>query len=243
MEEKETKKTSLLTIVLVILLLVSLGYIAYDKFIKKEDIVVTDCKSLTDEEKQKIEEEQKEQEEKEETKTETKEEKKEETTNTDYVKNFYNNMVKNRTVVADYGKGISIVLDKKGNVYYNASEVKNAVGKKDSYSLDGYVAGPDEKTGKLSNVFNGYKLDISNVVQIHHAESGNGGYEYYILIKADGTIGRLVYLQNDRQKSEIEIIEFKETVSGYKNIVSVEQANGWDAHDFKLIDIDGNILD
>lgn len=160
----------------------------------------------------------------------------------DAAKVFYANMVKNREVIYQYDEGISILLDKDGNVYYSASTLNNPVGTKGEYIIDGYAAGPSDDG--LNNEFEGYKLDVSNVVAIYSSAVGNGGFFDYILIKADGTIARLTYYphKNSDYETVVTIESFEETVPGFKNIVSIEKANDFDAHGYKLIDIDGNIL-
>lgn len=159
---------------------------------------------------------------------------------------FYQNMVKNRKTTNDFGKGIEIVLDKNGNVYYRASKLKNPVGTKGSYKIDGYAAGIDSN-GNLSNVLDGYKLNVSNVVAIYNVQFGQAGYRNYILIKADGTIAKLTYSgfsnYDNGDVPTINIEGFKETVSGYKNIVGAVQSNSFDGTSYKLIDINGNIYD
>lgn len=162
----------------------------------------------------------------------------------DTAKVFYTNMVKNREVIEQYDEGISILLDKDGNVYYSASSLNNPVGTKGEYKIDGYTAGPGDDGNGLSNIFKGYKLDVSNVVAIYGSAVGNGGFFDYILIKADGTIAKLTYLphKNTDYESVVTIESFEETVPGFKNIISIEKANGWDAYSYRLIDIDGNFL-
>ena len=214
--EKKSNGKNIVIALLSILLIVSLVFIGYDKLLKKDNN--TSPNNQTEETKQ--------------------------LENTkDAATIFYENMVKNRKVTVDYDNGIEIVLDKDGNVYYSTNKkVEGKVEQKSSYTIDDYIAGIDEN-GKMSNILNGYKLNISGVVSMYHVWIGNGGYQGYIFIKDNGTIGKLTYdAYLDFNKNEIlKIVDFEETVTGYKNIISVETSNSWDAHGYNLIDIDGNI--
>lgn len=218
--ENKTNGKNIIIAVLSVLLVVSILYIGYDKLLKKDTNTTSNTTSTTD--------------------VKPEETKQPENTK-DAATIFYENMVKNRKVVVDYDHGINIVLDKDGNVYYSANSVEKAVGAKGQYAIDGYMAGLDEN-GEMSNVLKGYKLDVSNVVAVYYCASGNGGWMDYVLIKADGTIAKLTYSTYTKNNSTAVSIEnFETTVSGYKNIVSVETANSWGAHGYNLIDINGNI--
>ena len=222
MENKSNGKNIIITL-LSVLLVVSIIYIGYDKLLKKD----TNITSTTD------------------VNSNTSSSQNNETKQSEPVKDaatiFYENMVKNRKVTVDNDHGINIVMDKDGNVYYSANSVEKSVGTKGEYTIDGYMSGIDAN-GKMINVLNGYKLNVSNVVAIYYCASGNGGWMDYVLIKADGTIARLTYSTYTKNNSKVVSIEkFEETVSSYKNIVSVETANSWDAHGYNLIDINGNI--
>lgn len=226
MENKTNGKNIIITL-LSVLLVVSILYIGYDKLLKKDTNTTSNTTSTTD------------------VNSNTSNNQTEETKQPEKMKDaatiFYENMVKNRKVVVDYDHNIEIVLDKDGNVYYSANSVEKAVGAKGQYAIDGYAAGIDEN-GKMSNVLNGYKLDVSNVVAVYYGASGNGGWMDYVLIKADGTIAKLTYSTYTKNNSTVVSIEkFEATVSGYKNIVSVETSNSWDAHGYNLIDINGNV--
>ena len=156
---------------------------------------------------------------------------------------FYQNMIKNRKTMNAYGHGVEIVIDKDGNAYYSAKKVKNAVGTKGDYTIEGYEAGIDPKTNSITNKLSGYKLPVKNVIATYYSEYGNGGGRSYIFIKGDGTIARLNYFIEDIDNSEIEIIEFEETVAGYKDIVGILPNNSNTAADYNLYDINGNIFD
>ena len=156
---------------------------------------------------------------------------------------FYQNMIKNRKTMNAYGHGVEIVIDKDGNAYYSAKKVKNAVGTKGEYEIEGYDDRIDPKTNTMTNKLSGYKLPITNVIATYYSEYGNGGGNSYIFIKGDGTIARLNYFIEDIDNSEIEIIEFEETVAGYKDIVGILPNNSNTAADYNLYDINGNIFD
>lgn len=226
----ENKKSNIAIIVLIILLVISIGYIGYDKLLKNDVNTTTSNISNTNATTNNSN-----------TSSSQTEETKQSENTKDAATIFYENMVKNRDVVVDYDHGINIVMDKDGNVYYSANNIEKSAGTKGQYAIDGYMAGIDEN-GKMSNVLNGYKLDVSNVVAIYYCASGNGGWMDYILIKSNGTIARLTYSTYTKNNSPVVNIEkFEETVSGYTNIVSVETSNSWDAHSYNLIDINGNI--
>ena len=226
--EGKTSGNNIIIALLSVLLVASLAFIGYDKLLKKDNNTssnINNTNSTTNNSN---------------TSSSQIEETKQPENTKDAATVFYENMVKNRKVTVDYDHGINIVLDKDGNVYYSAKSVEKSVGTKGEYAIDGYIAGIDEN-GKMSNVLNGYKLDVSNVVAIYYCASGNGGWMDYVLIKADGTIARLTYSTYTKNNSTVVSIEkFEETVSGYKNIVSVETSNSWDAHGYNLIDINGN---
>ena len=165
------------------------------------------------------------------------EENKEVETTKDIATTFYENMVKNRKLIQDnqYG-GINMILDKHGDVYYSAESVESNsydVGQKKEYKIDDYFAGPDYTR------FEGYQLNIHDVISMYHSYKGNGGSQVFVFIKADGTIGELKYI-GGTEKMIIE--EFKETVSGYNNIISVIHDDNFDTTGYKLIDIYGNIF-
>ena len=154
---------------------------------------------------------------------------------------FYKNMVANRTTAEEYTNGIEIVLGKDGNVYYAKNgSVKSAVGTKGKYTVEGYFAG----IGAKENEFEGYKLPISNVILMYHSEVGQSGEEAYVFIKDDGTIGKLTYdAYEENEKQFLEIKEFKETVSGYKNIVGMIKVQDNDGQSYKLYDINGKVYE
>ena len=219
MDNKKLKK--IIIILLVVLLLAFGGLYLYRKFVVLKGIERTNVPiqhGVVDTNKQ--------------------EEKVEETTK-DVATTFYENMVKNRKLSEDYNHNINIVMDKDGSVYYSG-DIDKAIGEKREYTIEGYSAGIDEN-GKMSNVLNGYKLNISNVVMFFYGETGNGGWRDYIFVKSDGTIGKLIYDVNTLTK-KVSIVKFEETVSGYKNIIGIQVANSWDAHGYRLIDINGNIF-
>lgn len=226
MENKSNTKNVIISILSVLLVLL-IVYIGYDKLLKKDAGTISNTSSTTNNSN---------------TSSNQIDETKQPEPAKDAATIFYENMVKNRKVTVDYDHGINIVMDKDGNVYYSAKSIEKSVGTKDEYTIDGYMAGIDEN-GKMSNVLKGYKLNVSNVVAIYYCASGNGGWMDYVLIKADGTIARLTYsIYTNNNSQVIRIEKFEETVSGYKNIVSVETSNSWDAHGYYLIDINGNIF-
>ena len=150
-------------------------------------------------------------------------------------------MVKNRKPMEDSLHGIHIIMDENGNVYYtkinNSYKLSNPIGSHITKEMKGFYF--VDSTGKLTDTFDGYKLDIINVIAIYHVETGNGGLNKYILLKSDGTIGCLEYFYMTR---DIVIMhDFKEQVPGYNNIVGVIQLSNMEASDYKLIDINGNL--
>ena len=154
-----------------------------------------------------------------------------------YIQKFYLNLKNNRTVLNDYDHNINIILDKEGNVYYSGASGKT-VGEKGSYTIEGYEAGIDAN-GKMSNILEGYKLNIFDVVMFFHGITGNGGWQDYIFVKSDGSVAKLTY-DVDYKTKMASIVNFEDNISKYKNIVGIQIANTWDAHDYKLIDIYGN---
>lgn len=73
---------------------------------------------------------------------------------------------------------------------------------------------------------------------MYHSYKGNGGSEVFVFIKEDGTIGELKYYVNG---SKIIIEDFKETIPGYNNIISVVHSDDFGAKSYRLIDINGNV--
>ena len=159
---------------------------------------------------------------------------------------FYKNMEKNRQMIQDVSNNIIIVMDESGNVYWGVNEYRGdttekTIGTRGEYEIKGYSGtSPD---GGLTTTLYGYKLDVSNVVSIHHVSWGNGGYMSYILIKNDGTIARLSYMAYEKDnKIKINDIKFEETVDGYNNIIGVINRNGFSGSGYYLYDIYGNII-
>ena len=159
---------------------------------------------------------------------------------------FYSNILKNRKElkqIQTFSKfNILGVVDLDGNVYLKLKEgmTLNKDSTKDfgtygTYEIDGYYdsEGPDG-----SNVIEGYKLNIKNVVAVYETESGNGGNRYIIFLKSDGTIGTILTTPS----SEEVYIKYTETIQEVKNIVTIitDTTDGNTLSPF-LIDKDGNI--
>ena len=100
---------------------------------------------------------------------------------------FYNNILKNRKElkqIQTFSKfNIFGVVDLDGNVYIKLKEGMslNKDSTKDfgtygTYEIDGYYdsEGPDG-----SNIIEGYKLNIKNVVAVYETEAGNGGLSIF----------------------------------------------------------------
>jgi len=217
---EKRKVTNILLIITLVVVLCLCCFTVYDKILKKEEssvcengVLQCNCPICEDNQNETI------------------------VNNSNIVKTYYDNMAKNRKTMVEYDYNIIVVVDKNGNAYYGINKygngtVKNGVGTKGNYTIDGYYEAPED------GVLNGYKLPISDVVNFYYGARGNGGNREYIFIKADGTIAKLEYYGGS---NGVEIISFEETVSGYNNIIGIIPANGFGAHGYKLFDIYGNI--
>lgn len=215
MENKGTSKNIIIVILLVLLIGLFL-YVGYDKLLNNKGSEKEESKDTTIENK----------------------------TNTDEdIKAFYENMVKNRKVTWQHSDNnkIEFLLDKDGNVYYSEDNVKNAVGEKGKYKIEGFEGAFNDGTNVVDE-FDGYKLSITNVIAMYQYYVGNDRSVECIFIKADGTIARLTYylsFQNNERTAYIQ--KYEESVPNYKNIVSVEQKDEFGTGGYCLIDINGNI--
>ena len=126
-------------------------------------------------------------------------------------------------------------MDRDGNVYYNSSNKYKIIDNNQSikeYKIDGYLASPDG-----SNVFLGYKLNISNVILMYYADVGNSGDGCFIFIKENGNVSTLTINPDIMEK--IKIIDFNDNIVNLKNIVSVIESDTFGSHNITLIDING----
>ena len=229
MEKNNEKGKNIVIGILSILLIVSVLYITYDKFLKGEKINnnVVEHNSTNDEN----------------VVNNSVDQTKQSETVKDNATIFFENMVKNRKLIQEeQNAGINMLLDKNGDVYYSIDSYYTVesnsfnIGQKKEYKIDGYLRGPEDSK------FEGYKLNIQNVISMYHSYKGNGGSKVFIFIKGDGTIGELTYYADNSNK-KITMQEFKETVSGYSNIISVVHSDDFGSKGYRLIDIDGNIYD
>lgn len=149
--------------------------------------------------------------------------------NSNQQSSFYENMKKNRKVIATTNVlGDQIVVDKDGNVYSSFNPGNNTT--KQTYTIEGLTYNyPGQE-----NKFTGYKIDINNVISTYCYHMGNGGMYVWIFIKQDGTIGTIYYSDYDKTLTSI-----KNTISRFKNIISAVSIS-W-GQNINLIDIDGNV--
>ena len=156
--------------------------------------------------------------------------------NNDYINKFYLNMSKNKQIQEFFGDSIYGIVDTKGNVYFNSDKNVNLTTnlEKKEYNIDGYIT----KIGSNSNIFKGYKIPISDVVNTYFSYVGNSGSSYVFLIKKDGNVG---YIKIDKELDGISI-KFVDTIANLKNIVSFTNVYHVDGSELCFIDINGNIL-
>lgn len=221
-EVKEKKNSNGLLIVLVILLVLALGYIGYDKVLSKDT-----------KKEEKVEEKQQE---KEETKEDTK----------DAATVFIQNMKKNRKLTVDYEGRLLVILDKDGKVYYNSEQVKDAVGTKGTYKLS-EKAFVNVVESEKTDMFTGYKLDIENVVAMYYTRSGQEALYNYFFLKEDGSVAHLAFVGENDNLSIARVVTYEKNCKGLKNIVGIIQDDDFSSlsghESFKLVDINGNVFD
>ena len=154
---------------------------------------------------------------------------------------YYSNLVKNRetTVIYINGSPLNFLLDKNGDVYYHESykySINTTESKKD-YVIKDYVLSHDG-----SNIYHGYKLDISNVLMIYYGYTGQGGYGTFVFIKENGDVATLTVNPDSGTNSigekEVSIIKLEEN-KNLKNIVAVTEYDAFDGQSLKVIDING----
>lgn len=172
-----------------------------------------------------------------------------ENTNVNPNNNFQKNENKNEGYMMRIDNGY-IIVDGSGEVYlkyeralytsspFSTERELNLLSTTDlkygSYTATPYDYPQDEK-----DIFEGYKLNVSNVISAYRVEFGNGGNnECVFLVHKDGRISQLIFeINNDTNKVDVELIK---NVAGYSNIVSVVPNNTFDGQSAVLIDKAGN---
>lgn len=149
-----------------------------------------------------------------------------------------------------------IIVDKNGDAYLvfdenytHYNKIKNAngldkLGKYGEYEVDDYVTGLDYDENSKKTIkehkFNGYKLNISNIISVYEVEIGQDptSYPTYLFIEEDGTVDMLAFEIGSSAKAILE-----KNVSEHANIVSVNQSATFDSAIARLVDKDGNTYD
>jgi len=140
------------------------------------------------------------------------------------------------------------IVTKNGDVYFIPGDtyrivsdpypvhVKNPdiLGVKKSYILDDYVGYLGDKIE-----FEGYKLDLSNILSVNALYFGNGAPDaHYVFISKEGNVSELVF-EFDYNDNTL-IAKFEKNISEYKNIVSIVPTSSPQASGAIVIDRDGN---
>lgn len=220
METKNSKGLIFLVVVLLIATLGLGGYIVCDKMIKKDTSTEIETNNEKVEGTQNMAEEKEEQ---------------------------VQNVEKTRTTQVLHGvKGGDFIVSKDGNVYFipsdkqkNAAEISQ-IGTYGEYEVDDYITGLgwDETSQKTTedHKFNGYKLNLENVVSVYNVDIGQtGDYQTFLFVEEDGTVDMLAFQLYAETKTV-----FEKNVSEHPNIVSVTQSAGFGAYIAQFIDKDGN---
>ena len=204
-------------VVIILLLIVSISfgtYIIYDEFLKEEKMELKDCnkEELCDEYKNKNE-----------------------SVNTD-ANNYFTNLKKNRTYKENnLGNYVNLLLDQNGNIYYKSKTGEypsSILSKVKNYEFKDYVTNFGD-----NHIYEGIKLDISNVLTMYYGEEGQSGNDCFVFIKENGNVS---YAEIDY---DLNVMMLKDNISGLKNIVSVIQSDGYDWYSMALIDADGKIYE
>lgn len=227
MEKKSNKGLVFLVVILLFTSLGLGGYIAYDKMIKKD----ASPKIETNNEEV----------------VETKDTENEKEEQVQDVEKTRTAQILHGTPVLNGIKGGTIIVTKEGFVYFEPSETQKEaegiekIGTYGEYELEDYITGLgwDEVNQKLTeeHKFNGYKLNLDNVVSAYDVDEGNGNaYQNYLFTQEDGTVDLLAF----GYVNGITKAVFEKNVSEHSNIVSVTQSAGFGADIIRFIDRDGN---
>ena len=134
----------------------------------------------------------------------------------------------------------TFVIDTDGNVYFKPNEKVNSAGfdaifKKESslgitktYQIEIYEANPSE------HGFEGYKLDLTNIVSGYEIYRGNGGFKYVLFIDKVGSVYQLNFAI-DTENGEIDYSNV-EKLTDYNNIVSIVETHTFEGYRAVLID-------
>lgn len=228
MEKKSNKGLVFLVVILLFTSLGLGGYIVYDKVLNKDNNPKVD---ETTSKEENIEENDNSEEEQEDVTTKTR-----------------TTQILRVTSALRGAKGGTIVVTKEGTVYFIPSENQKElegiekIGTYGEYELEDYITGLgwDEVNQKTieDHKFNGYKLNLENVVSAYDIEIGNSGeYQNYFFVKEDGTVDMLKF--ELASVGKITTV-FEKNVTEHPNIVSVTQSGGFGAFDAQFIDKDGN---
>lgn len=117
--------------------------------------------------------------------------------------------------VSNESKKASVLVDTEGNAYFqvNDSDIQKQY---KTYTLNGYSGNNGEKQ------LEAYKLNIQNVLKVYCVSIGNGGSEYFIFIKENGTLSFIEY--NDTFPVLPEVKDIK-NLSNVKSIVQENSMN------------------
>lgn len=234
MKEGKGKKGNMLVIILSLALIISIGYIAYDKVISNnttkekgntnEDIDYSKYKTITPE-----------------TNEQNLKLGNERIIQSLHLKNFENLFSAN------------IIVSKEGEVYLNVekgydsnnteyeNKINNLKNEYKEYKIDGY--GFDLGENGNYATYKGIKLEISNVIAAYEGYSGNGGMNDWLLylLKTDGTISGINMYKFIENNGKVEIIN---NINSLKNIYTIVQSHTVDqpsGYYFDIaIDKDGN---
>ena len=114
------------------------------------------------------------------------------------------------------GRIIQISADYDPNNNYNAYALKDE---------KGHLVIRDSIPGENEKVI----LELDNVLIVYYVEIGNGGMPYYYIVGTDGSVSRILLLEDHGRQLE--------KLEGYNRIVTVSVTDGLKA---LMVDIDGN---
>lgn len=115
-----------------------------------------------------------------------------------------------------YSKQANVLVDKEGNVYFQANDSEIQKYYK-TYTINDYQG------SNGGNQLKAYKLNIPNISKVYCVHIGNGEIEYFIFIKEDNTLSYFEY-----NETFVTFPEVKD-IKNLSNIESIVQESSMDA--------------
>lgn len=148
----------------------------------------------------------------------------------------------------------TFIVDKDGSVYYRKGNKyangnininfkdDSVLGAKGTYEVEDYITDLDYDEVNKQHIekhnFDGYKLDLENILSIYEIHVGNGVSNTIYFLSKDGKVNSLHFAVVS-EDTPIEVT-LKKDICKYPNIVSIVQSSGFDALEVIFVDKDGN---